>query len=119
MLQNILNKTPPQNGVLKLFKSNTTPVESDTEATYTEANFAGYASVTLAPGSWTVTPGAPTSAAYPEQTFTASGGVQNIYGYYVVQETSGKILFAERFTNGPYAIQVGSPIKVTLNFTGQ
>jgi hypothetical protein len=120
MLQNILNKTAPQNGKLKLFTNNITPAEADTEATYTEAVGFGYAAITLAPGSWTITPGAPTSAAYPEQTFTFTGALGNVFGYFVVQETSGKILWAERFSNGPYNIQNnGDQIKVTLQFTGE
>ena len=43
----IVNKTAPENLVLKLFKSNTTPAETDTAATYTEADFTGYAAITL------------------------------------------------------------------------
>jgi hypothetical protein len=121
MLQNILNKTAPQSGRLKLFTSNTTPAETDTEASYTEAAGFGYVDIgPLTPASWTITPGAPTSAAYPEQTFTFTGALGNVYGYYVVQTTSGKILFAERFSTGPFNIaNNGDQIKVTMQFTGE
>lgn len=122
MLQNILNKTAPQNQTLKLFKSNTTPAEGDTEATYTEADFTGYASIALTGASWTITAGAPSEAVAAEQLFTSSAGgqSQNVYGYFVVQTTSGKILWAERFSNGPYLIQNnGDVIKVTPKFTGE
>jgi hypothetical protein len=43
----ILNKTAPENLLLKLYKSNTTPAEGDTHLTYTEADFTGYAAKTL------------------------------------------------------------------------
>jgi hypothetical protein len=121
MLQNILNKTAPQNGALRLFTSNTTPAETDTFATYTEAAGFGYAAINpLAPGSWTITPGAPTSAAYPEQTFTFTGALGNVYGYLVNQTTSTILMWAERFTTGPFNIQNnGDQIKITMQFTGE
>lgn len=119
-LEALLNKTAPQNLDLKLFKSNTTPAETDTEATYTEADFTGYALVQLTAASWTVTPGAPTEAAYAQQTFTSSAGAQNqnVYGYMIIQRTSGKLVYAERFSDGPYNIvNNGDAIKVTPKIT--
>lgn len=115
-----VNKTAPQNLVLRLFKSNTTPAESDTATTYTEADFTGYASATLTGASWTVTPGAPTSATYAQQTFTSSANQasQSVYGYYLTRATSGKIAYAERFSDGPYAISNnGDAIRVTPTIT--
>lgn len=119
-LNYFVNKASPQNLVLCLFKSNTTPAETDTTATYTEADFTGYASVTLTGASWTVTPGAPSSAAYAQQTFTSSAGGQNqpVYGYFLKRVTSGKIAYAERFSDGPYTIvNNGDAIKVTPTVT--
>lgn len=108
------------NHVLRLFKSNTTPGESDTAASYTEADFIGYAAITLTGASWSVTPGAPTSAASALQTFTSSAGSQNqnVYGYYVTQASTGTLMFAERFTDGPYNIaNNGDNIEVTPTVT--
>lgn len=119
-LGNFVNKTAVENVVLKLFKSNTTPGETDTAATYTEADFTGYASVTLTGASWTITEGAPGSAAYAQQTFTSSAGSQNqnVYGYFVVGATTGRIKWAERFSDGPYNIvNNGDAIKVTPTIT--
>ena len=102
-----------------LFRS-TTPSESTTEASLTEANFTGYAAITLTAASWTYTSGDPSSIAYAQQTFTSSAGSQSqpVYGYYVTQVTSGKLVWVERFTDGPYTIvNNGDTIKVTLNFT--
>ena len=116
MLEAIVNKTAPQDSRLKLYTSNTTPAEGDTEATYTEASGNGYADKALAGSSWGAasTGGGTSSIAFAEQTFTLTGALGNVYGYFIVQETSGKILWAERFSNGPYDIQNnGDQIKVT------
>lgn len=112
-LEALVNKTAPQNLVLRLYKSNTTPGETDTEATYTEADFTGYSALTLTGGSWTTGTG---TVSYAQQTFTSSAGSQNqnVYGYYLTQATSGKLVWAERFSDGPYNIvNNGDEIKVT------
>ena len=119
-LKNFLNHTAPQNQTLKLFKSNTTPGETDTAVTYTVADFTGYSDASLTGTSWTVTEADPASAAYAQQTFTSSAGSQNqnVYGYYAVQASSGILMFAERFTDGPYNIaNNGDAIKVTPTIT--
>jgi len=119
-LKALVNHTAPQNLVLRLFKSNTTPAETDTEATYTEADFTGYSSATLTGSSWSTSGTAPTQAAYAQQSFTSSAGSQNqdVYGYYVTQVTSGKLMWAERFSNAPFNIaNNGDVIKVTPQIT--
>ena len=118
MLEAFLNKTAPQDLVLRLYSSNTTPAESDTEATYTEVTGGGYSGSNLTAASWTVTQGNPTTAAYPEVTFTFTGSVGNVYGYYVTQVTSGFLMWAERFTSGPFNISNnGDQIKITPQIT--
>lgn len=116
-----LNHTAGQNGKLNLFKSNTTPAETDTSATYTNADFTGYSADTAITGSsYTVVEGAPTSATYAQQTWTSSAdqATQNVYGYYMKQTTSGTIMWAERFSDGPYPItNNGDAIKVTPAIT--
>ncbi len=117
-LEALLNKTAPQNLTLRLFTNNYTPVETTTEADVTEASGSGYAAVALTAASWTVTPGAPSDAAYPEITFTFTGALGNVYGYYITQNTSNKLVYAERFSNGPYNIQNnGDQIKITPHIT--
>lgn len=114
----LVNKTAPQNLILRLFKSNTTPAETDTEATYTEADFTGYSAITLTGASWGAGSGGTTS--YAQQSFTSSAGSQNqaVYGYYLTQVTSGKLVWSERFTDGPYTIvNNGDVIKVTPTIT--
>jgi hypothetical protein len=48
---------------------------------------------------------------------SANQSSQNVYGYFVVQTTSGILLWAERFSDGPYPIaNNGDQIKVTPRF---
>src|SRR3990167_1635806 len=91
VLKRYFNSTAPGGGnnlTLKLFTSNTTPADTDTAATYTEATGGGYAAKTLTNGSWTITIGNdPSDAVYAQQTWTFTGqlsGGASIYGYYVV-----------------------------------
>lgn len=119
-LEALVGKTAGQNLVLRLYKSNTTPNESTTESSLTEADFTGYSAITLTASSWSYTAGDPGTLAYAQQTFTSSAGSQSqaVYGYYVTQVTSGKLVWVERFTDGPYTItNNGDTIKVTLQFT--
>jgi len=103
---------------LVLYTTAVTPAEGDTKATYIHAVGSGYANVVLANTSWTYTPGAPSQAAFPQQTFTFSGALGNVFGYYVVNNVTEDLYWAEEFTNGPYNIQNnGDEIKVTVIVT--
>jgi hypothetical protein len=123
MLEALVNKTAPQNLKLRVYKSNTTPAKTDTEATYTEADFTGYAAIAFVAANWVTTPGGllvPSEIAYALQTFLSSAGSQNqnVYGYYVTQAVSGKAVWAERFSDGPYNIaNLADAIDVTPPFT--
>lgn len=100
-LSYLVNKTTPENLVIKYFTNNVTPSETDTAATYTEATGGGYAAITTVGANWTVTAGAPSVASYPQQTTTFTGaltGNTTIYGYYVVRATSGDLVYSETFT---------------------
>lgn len=120
-LQAFVAKNAATVPILKLYKSNTTPAETDTDATYTAADFTGYSDVSMSVGAnWTVSGGHPSQIAYPQQTFTSSANqaTQNIYGYYVLATTSSTLLWAERFSDGPYPItNNGDNIKVTPQIT--
>lgn len=119
MMENVLNKTAPQNLTLRLFQNNVTPADADNvnASGYTEAAFTGYSAIALTAGSWSVTTALPNVASYAQQTFTSSANqtVQNIYGYYITR-ADGSLFVAERFSDGPYAVSVnGQTIKVTPN----
>jgi hypothetical protein len=120
MLSYVVNKAAPENVVLRLYQNNITPAETDTAATYTEASWTGYAALTLTGANWVVNEGAPSEASYAQQIFTSSAGAQsqNNYGYYLTRVTSGRIAWAERFSDGPYQIvNNGDQIKVTPKIT--
>jgi hypothetical protein len=96
---NNIRATGGNNLTLKLFTSDTTPADTDTQATYTEANGGGYAAKTLTMGSWTVNITSNIAqAAYGEQTWTFTGaltGNPTIYGYYIV-DADNVLQWAER-----------------------
>lgn len=118
-LQYFVNKATPENLVLRLFTNNVTPGETDTAGTYTEASGFGYSALTLTGASWgSPSEGAPSSIAYAQQTFTFTGALGNVYGYYLTRSTSGRIAYAERFSDGPYNIaNNGDQIKITPTIT--
>ena len=114
MLDIILNVTAAQTLILRLYTNNVTPGEASVAATFTEATGFGYSAITLTPGTWTTTPGNPSTAAYPQQTFTFTGALGNVYGYYITQMTSGFLMWAELFTDGPYNIVNPAMLKRNL-----
>lgn len=119
-LKALVNHTAAENLSLRLYKNNITPAETDVASTYTVADFTGYGNKALTGSSWTVTEGAPSDAAYAQQTFasTADQTAQSVYGYYLVQASSGLLVWSERFTNGPYSIaNNGDEIRVTPKIT--
>ena len=113
-LEMIVNKTAAQNLLLKLYKNNITPSDTDTAGTYTEATFPGYAAITLTGASWG-TAAAGTITYGSQQTFTCSGtATDDIYGYYIVQASSGTLLYSERDGAAPFAIRnSGDAVKIT------
>lgn len=113
-LEALLNKTAPQNQILKLFQNNITPSDTDTAATYTEATFTGYAGLALTGATWGAAAGGIITYS-AQQTFTSTGVVSNsIYGYYVVQTTSGILMWSERDASAPFVVSnVGDAVKLT------
>jgi hypothetical protein len=121
MLNYILNKDAPENISMLLYVNNVIPDENSTVATFTEmSNGLGYTTggISLTPGSWSVISGNPSQAEHTEVTWTFTGAAGNVYGYYVTRDTGGELLWAERFTNGPFNITTnGDEIKITPRLT--
>lgn len=114
----LVNKSPSaaEDVVLRLFKNNKTPGDTDTAGAYTEADFSGYSHYDINSTEWSISPNAPTLITGPEITFQATGtqASQNIYGYYMTQVSSGLLLSVWRFDDGPYVItEDGDKILVT------
>ena len=120
-LKALVNHTAPQDLDLKLFTNNLTIADDDVEGDYTEASGGGYAEAELTAASWTVsTVGGVSTAAYPKVTFTFTGaldGSATIYGYYVCQRTSGKLLWSEKAGTPFTPANNGDTFDVTLNIT--
>ena len=118
-LEAVVNKTAPQNLVLRLYSNNITPSDTDTAGTFTEATFAGYAAITLTGASWNAASAG--SITYSsQQTFTRSstGAGENIYGYYVTQLTSGLLVYAERDGAAPFVVtNQDDAVKITPAIT--
>ena len=111
LLQYIIGNATPTNLQLRLYAfpvSQSTPAETDDFSTYTEPTATGYAVATLSPNSWAVsTDGSGTSSALYNNgitfTFGTAASVQNVYGYYVT-DNSNNLLWAERFPGAPFAL---------------
>lgn len=120
-LEYLVNKSKPQNLVLRLFANDIQPIADDSVSRYLEAR--GYAPMELIGDNWTVlkaipssngTAAVPTTASHAQQilTFTAPAG--KIYGYYLTRLGTGDLVMAERFSNGPYEIKnSGDQIRLT------
>lgn len=118
MIQYILNIDAPQGLVIHLFANNIVPTEIDVVANYNEVSGGGYSSIGLIAGSWVTIPGTPTSAEHTEVIFIFNAAVGNVYGYYVTRDTGFELMWAERFSNGPFNIQTsGDEIRVTPRLT--
>lgn len=119
-LEAFVNKTAPQDQVLKLFKNNITPADGDTAATYTESTFTGYASVALTGASWNnVVAGSGQIVNGTQRSFTCSGAsAENVYGYFLVQSASGILMWSERDASAPFAIaNSGDKVQMTPAIT--
>jgi hypothetical protein len=121
MLGYLVGLTPTTEDLeLRLFKSNNQPGQTDVLGDYTEANFIGYSRITIPAGAWTLTPGAPSQAAAPQQIFTSSAAQtqQLIYGYMLVRVTTGDLVAVERFFDGPYPVAaLNDRVRVTPQIT--
>ena len=114
ILEAIVNRTAPQDLHLRLYTNNITPSDTDTAGTYTQAGFPGYAQIALAGASWNAA--ASGSIIYSsQQSWTCSGvATDDVYGYYVVQQVSGILLWSERDATAPFQVRnSGDVVKVT------
>jgi len=115
LLSRMLNLNSPDDVVLHLYTNDKTPAEGDVLGDYTESTATGYAAETLTGSSWSVsTTSGTTTGEYPQVTFTYEAAEPDIYGYYVTNNAEDTLLWAERFSDGPYAIPSGGgSVKIT------
>lgn len=104
---------------LRLFKNNLTPAQGTVYSDFTEATFSGYASATPAFGAAATVSHKGTITDAASRSFTHNGGATSntIYGYYVVDTGTSKVLWAERFSPSQALANFGDKITITLAFT--
>lgn len=112
-------------GKLRLFKNNVIVSNATVIANLTEADFAGYAAVTLTAATWAAAAAAAhvASSQYGASvTFSRSttGATQNIYGWYLTDAGGTKLYACANFTGAPIPItNSGDNIAVTPTLTDQ
>jgi len=102
-LKSVLNHTAAEDQVLKLFVNNIGPDQNSTASSFTEASGGGYANKTLVGTSWTIVTNTSNEgeATFAAQVFTFTGaldGAATIFGWYLIQQTSGLLLAAENIS---------------------
>ena len=122
VLNFLLGVTTPGNQILKLFTNNITPSDPDTASSYTEMGAVlGYVSKSLTKGSWVTVAGAtgnPATSSYPQQTWTFSAGTAVVvYGYFIVDTTTGLLLWSEAFASPKTVQNAGDQIIITPTIT--
>lgn len=118
LLKYMLNYAPADNVRLHLFTNNYTPVATDTLANYTESVAAGYGSMVMTGSAFTVaTVSGTSSATYVRQTFSYTTS-ETVYGYYITNNASSVLLWAERFTGAPFNLpNTGGTIDIDPSLT--
>lgn len=120
LLEMALKKTTVEAQIIKLFVNNYTPDENSTELSFTEMSTHGYVAKMLNRADWTIATAVGVSSAsnlLQTWTFTAAPTVW-VYGYYIIEATSGIILWAERFTESQAIANDGDQIKITPRIEG-
>jgi hypothetical protein len=120
-LATFVNNTAAQNMRLRLYTNDLVLLETMQVNDFFEASFPGYASIVLNGPNWQITPGDPSSAAYPTVAFVCTGSVlpQTIYGYYVTRDTTGDVMWAEQFGNPEIITSSGQSLTVGPHLTAK
>ncbi len=120
LLDRLLGASASETWQCRLFKGDVTPAAAHTAATYSavEADFGGYAGQNLTDhGNW---PAAASVSGKAQSQFSAevpfsfgsTGASNSVYGFFIT-DSSGRLIMAERFAAGPYAmVNLGDTIKV-------
>jgi hypothetical protein len=109
----LLNMDEASDVEYHLYVNDYEPEASTLLSDFTEASGSGYAFKTVAGVSWTIVQGDPTVATASPLLWLFSGSdLGNTYGYYVTDSTNA-LLWAERFTDGPYNVTTTSTLTIT------
>ena len=99
--------------ILKLYSNDVDPEVSTTVTQFTEFTGDGYSAKTLESTNWSVAAGVATTT---PQTWEFNAAAGDVYGYYLVGASTGNLLAAEKFDNGPYTVAVDGD-KITVSIT--
>lgn len=101
----MVNNTQPSNTVLKIYKNRITPESTDTVSNFVESTDPSYSAITLGANMWTFTTQASLSMAIFPKVFFTFVTTDLVYGCYVTNSTGDKLLWVEKFPEGPYRFQ--------------
>jgi hypothetical protein len=110
---------------MKLYGNDVTPSATSTAVAFTEISGGGYASKPLVFLDWVITPGTPSQAVYNvTQVWTFTSVIDlpgTIYGYFVIRDSDGELMWAERFPSAvvPFSPENGSLVRVLPRYTCQ
>jgi hypothetical protein len=106
--------TTVENIVLKLFNNDVEPNLNTVSTDFTTPGVSnGYTPIALSTSLWSIVDGI---ALYPQQSWTFTGAIGNVYGYFLTTETSNTLLLTERFSNAPFnVLSSGDIVNVTIN----
>lgn len=100
---------------MKLYSNNYTPTTLSKLTDFTEVTGGGYAEKSLSASAWTVIGNAISTV---PQLFTFTSNIGQVYGYYLIGATSGKLVASEKFSSGPFNIATnGDSITVTATIS--
>ena len=115
MLRSILSETV----IYRLYTNNYAPTETSEASDFTEAAGLGYVSAVLTPGGWNYAQGVPTVASYANQTFSFTGALGTVYGYFVTRQSDGALMWAESFATPVLVDTSGDSIMVSPRFSAE
>lgn len=120
VLDLFLNKAAQEDYMIGLFTNSWLPGKPTAITSLVEisAGSGGYAKATLPnPSSWLVVASNANGlaeATYPQRSWTFTMSLGNVHGYFLVGSTSGRLIYAEKFSDGPYSIvRSGDIVNIT------
>lgn len=100
---------------LRLYANNITPTNITSLSDFIEVTGGSYVQKTLSAEDWDVQGNVATSTI---QSWTFNAGIGNIYGYYLVGQTTGTLYASEKFVSGPFNIvNAGDSVSVTATIS--
>jgi len=90
-----------ENYILKVFQNDYVPDSTTSTSSFTEASFTNYVAKTLTRAGWSSSVtnlSGQGETSYATQSWTCGASGNTIYGYWIEGATSGKVLWAERFS---------------------